>query len=90
MPLPAPLLPTATPLQKFIGDELIYSYGPGQVASVNPVWNQDLLDGLLREYNEVGVGMACTRSRGHDVTTSPKQAPTFSSFAGVFHNCLRN
>lgn len=42
-----------TVLKTYVHRELDYCYGPGQVAAINPVWDQSALDKLLGEYNKV-------------------------------------
>ena len=40
-------------LKAYLLHELDFSYGPGHVAAINPVWDQSELERLLREFNQV-------------------------------------
>ena len=45
-------------IKAFLLRELEFSYGPGLVAAINPVWDQGNLDKLRGEYKKVGHGHA--------------------------------
>ena len=40
-------------LKAYLLHELDFSYGPGHVAAINPVWDQSELERLLTEFNQV-------------------------------------